>query len=183
MAVQQKLYTVEEFHRFLEQPQNANRRFELIHGEIVEMSPTQQHGKIAGILHGELYIFLKQHALGHLMTETSYQMPGDEHNERIPDVSFIAGTDTPVIERGSVPRMPDLAIEIKSPNDTYKEMREKADYYLLNGTRIVWLVYPEKRLVEVLTPDDRLLLDSTEMLDGAEVVPGFSLPVRSIFPE
>lgn len=45
--------------------------------------------------------------------------------------------------------MPDLVIEVTSPDNTYKSMRKRADYYLAHGTRLVWLVYPEKCLVEV----------------------------------
>jgi len=79
--------------------------------------------------------------------------------------------------------MPDLAVEIKSPDDTYTELRLKAAYYLANGSETVWLGYPEKRMVEVSRKgsDVEILLES-DTIDGGDLLPGFSLPVRDIFP-
>ncbi len=58
-------------------------------------------------------------------------------------------SDQPPVRRGAVPSMPHLAVEIKSPDDTYLSMRDKADYDVQHGCSIVWLVYPGKRIVEV----------------------------------
>ena len=77
--------------------------------------------------------------------------------------------------------MPDLAIEVKSPDDTYKQMREKADYYLQNGTKLVWLVYPEKRIVEVYTNEQQDILTLEDRLTGGELLPEFELSVKDIF--
>ncbi len=77
--------------------------------------------------------------------------------------------------------MPDFAVKIKSPDDSLKIMRAKARYYLSHGTRLVWLVNPEKRLVEVYMPEDELILNETDTLSGEPVLPGFSLPVQNIF--
>ncbi|MEO8393156.1 MAG: Uma2 family endonuclease [Chloroflexota bacterium] len=48
MAIQKQLYTIEDFEQFITQPENRDRRFELINGEIVEKMPTESHGIIAG---------------------------------------------------------------------------------------------------------------------------------------
>ena len=77
--------------------------------------------------------------------------------------------------------MPDLAVEVKSPDDSLSKLREKAAYYLANGTLLAWLVYPKKRLVIVLTPDSEEILTEDDTLDGGDVLPGFTLPVRDIF--
>ena len=83
-----------------------------------------------------------------------------------------------------MPHLPDLAVEIKSPDDTVKEMREKAAYYLAHGVRLVWLVYPHKRLVEVYRPDaDVEILAVGDVLTGGEVLPGFSIPVADVFAD
>jgi Uma2 family endonuclease len=80
--------------------------------------------------------------------------------------------------------MPDLAVEIKSPDDTVKELREKAAYYLANGARLVWLIYPAKHMVEVYTPDgDVEILVEGDLLTGGDVLPGFSLPVAEVFAD
>ena len=88
------------------------------------------------------------------------------------------------MRRGAVPGMPHLAIEIKSPDDTYLSMRDKADYYVQHGCPIVWLVYPEKRIVEVYqSGNDIDLLVAGDTLSAGEVLPGFSLAVEVLFGE
>ena len=104
-------------------------------------------------------------------------------NDRIPDLSFITHEKGALVREGAAPYMPDLAVEVQSPGQSDKLMADKAAYYLANGTRMVWLVYPEKRIVEVLTPDDRQLLNDENTLSGGDVLPNFSLPIREIFAE
>jgi Uma2 family endonuclease len=86
-----------------------------------------------------------------------------------------------IVEDGSAPYMPDLAVEIQSPGQSDKLVVDKAEYYLANGTQMVWLVYPTKKLVELLTKDDRQLLTLTDTLRGGTLLPDFSLPVKDIF--
>ena len=89
-----------------------------------------------------------------------------------------------MVKRGSVPHLPDIAIEIKSPDDTVKQLREKADYYLANGTQLVWLVYPHQRMVEVYSLDgDVEILFEDDLLTGGEVLPDFSMPVAEVFAD
>src|SRR5262245_20153235 len=152
MVVQkERLYTVTEFEQLLNQPENRDRLFELINGEIVEKMPTEEHGEITLIIGGALRTFVIPRKLGRVGAEVRHKMPADDANSRFPDVSFTAG-NRPRVTEGSVPQMPDLAVEIKSPTDSLKALREKADYYMLHGTRMVWIVEPVKRFVIVLTP-------------------------------
>ena len=61
-------------------------------------------------------------------------------------------------------------------------MRRKAEYYLQNGSQLVWLVFPDNRQVEVYVPDaDVVTLGETDTLDGGAVLPGFTLRVADIF--
>ncbi len=78
--------------------------------------------------------------------------------------------------------MPDLAIEVKSPDDSYKGMREKADYYLANGSQMVWLVMTEKQQVEVHRPGGFEVVAIDGALDGGDVLPGLMIPLREVFP-
>lgn len=123
----------------------------------------------------------EQHNLGRVGVKIRHQMPGDPHNALLPDISYYTDTTAPVVERGAVPYMPDLVVEIRSPDDSYKTMNDKANYYLANGARLVWLIYPEKRLIEVLPPDDRQLLTDGDTLEGEAVLPGFALAVGDVF--
>jgi Uma2 family endonuclease len=183
MAVQKEhLYTVAEFEQLLTQPENRDRLLELINGEIIEKMPTEEHGEITLIIGGALRTYVITHKLGRVGVEVRHRMPTDDANSRLPDISFIAG-NRPRVTEGSVPQMPDLAVEIKSPDDSLKALREKAHYYLLNGTRMVWIIEPAKRFVVFLTPDEDEILMEGETLTGGDVLPGFELPVSDIFAD
>lgn len=183
MVVQkERLYTVPEFEDLLSQPENQDRLLELINGEIVEKMPTEEHGEIQAIIVAALIAFVLPRKLGRVGVEVRHRMPIDDANSRLPDVSFIAG-NRPRVTEGSVPQMPDLAVEIKSPDDSLKKLIDKAHYYMANGTRLVWIVDPAKRLVIVLTPDDEEILLDGETLTGGDVLPGFTLPLHDIFTD
>ncbi len=181
MVIQDRLYSVEEFEEIIARPENRDRLFELVNGEIVEKVPTQQHGMITLKTGSRILTWIELGHPGRVAVEVRHQLPGDKHNSRLPDISYYADTTTPVVERGAMLRMPDLAVEVKSPDDSLKEMTEKAAYYLANSVRMVWLIYPEMKLVEVLTPDNRQLLNENDTLDGGSVLPGFTMAVRDIF--
>lgn len=86
--------------------------------------------------------------------------------------------------RGSVAGMPDLAVEIKPPSDTINGMRETAAYYLANGSRLVWVIYPEHRLVEVYRPNEDVeILNAKQILSGHDVLPNFELPIAEVFAD
>jgi Uma2 family endonuclease len=181
MAVQEHATTVKDFEIFLARPENTNQLFELVNGEIVQKVPTEEHGIIAGNIITWINMFLLDHPIGRAAVEARHRAPDDQYNDRLPDVSFVADMSRAVVREGAVPFIPDLALEIKSPNDTLKEMSETGNYYLTHGAKMVWLVYPEKRLVEVLTPTERLLLTEDETLTGGDVLPGFAVVVRDVF--
>lgn len=180
MSVQEKLVTVTEFEAMLQQPEYQDRRLELIDGEVVETMPTEEHGMIIIAIGTYLQMYALRHRLGRVSTDARHRAGDDTYNDRRPDVSVRVG-DNPVVRKGYVMGMPDLAVEVQSPDDSLRNLREKARYYLANGSRLVWIVIPAKQLVEVYTNDEDRILTADDTLDGGEVLPGFSLAVRDIF--
>jgi Uma2 family endonuclease len=181
MTIEQKLITVTEFEDFL--AEHPSGLYELIHGEIVEKVPTQEHGVIATKIAARLLVFMEDNNIqGHVAVEARFSPADDELNDRLPDVS-VHLTDQPPVTNGAVEGMPNFAVEIKSPKDSNKVMRYKADFYLENGCQLVWLVYPDKKIVEVFQPDKNFVHRVVgDILDGGDVLPGFTLPVATLFP-
>lgn len=177
----EKLYTVEEFDAFLALPENVDLPFELIDGEIVEKMATEEHGVIAALFATFINMFLFINPIGRVAVEARHKPAKDKRNSRLPDVSFV-NKDRPITKRGAALYIPDLCIEIQSPDDSFKKMANKAAFYLKNGAKMVWLVYPAKRLIEVLTADSRELLGIDDTLTGGDVLPGFSVAVKQLFP-
>jgi Uma2 family endonuclease len=83
---------------------------------------------------------------------------------------------------GYIPFAPDLAIEVVSPNDDAEELEKKIGEYLKYGTRMVWVFYPNLERVVVHTPKGSFPIEADGILDGGDVLPGFKLPLRDIFP-
>jgi Uma2 family endonuclease len=188
MLIEERLYTVDEFERLADAPENTDRLLELINGEIVEKVPTEEHGMSALKFGSRILAFVEPRKLGRVGVEIRHRVPGDNYNARQPDVSFRASPISPVVTKGSVPQMPDLAIEIRSPDQSPRELREKAAYYLHNGSRLVWLAYPQSRTVEVCTRDENGVLNiktrgENDALDGGDVLPGFTLPLKDVFAD
>jgi Uma2 family endonuclease len=74
-----------------------------------------------------------------------------------------------------IPFAPDVAIEILSPVDRPGEIAEKVTDYLARGTRVVWVVDPERRSVTIHRPDRvSETIGRPDVLEGADVVPGFA---------
>jgi Uma2 family endonuclease len=180
MVVQPKLLTVDEFEQFMALPENRERRFELMNGTIVERHRPEVRGVIAGNVVTEIGQYLDENEIGQVAVSVHCRPTDDPYNDRLPDVSFVAG-NKPVERTSPVNYLPDLCVEIHTWNDSLKMMSERAAFYLTNGARMVWLIYPQQRIVEVLTATDRQLLTENDILEGGEVLPGFSVPVRNIF--
>jgi Uma2 family endonuclease len=164
--------------------QREKRNCELIDGVLVEKPMEFLESNLAGWLLHLLYQFLAEHDLGMLAGESGpvRLMPG---LVRMPDVSFVSWEQLGKHEVPQTPipdLYPDLAIEVLSPGNTKEEMDRKVREYFLAGTRLVWLVDPRKRSVRICTaPDRSRLLKEHQTLDGGEVLPGLSLPLREVF--
>jgi len=178
---EQQLYSDDEFEAFLKLPENRDRLFELIDGEIVEKMTTAEHGVIAALIATFINMFLFANPIGWVAVESRHKPAKDKKNSRLPDISF-STKDHPITRRGAALYIPELCIEIQSPDDSAKHMIDTAQFYLANGAKMVWLVYPKKQLVETLTLDSRELLGIEDTIDGGDVLPGFKLDVKRIFP-
>lgn len=174
--------TASEFDAFLAEPENANRRFELILGEIVEKMPTQPQAYLVARVSGFISGYLRQNPIGYGLVKAGYRIPQDTENYLIPDLSFVTKERGALVRSGPAPYMPDLAVEAQSEGQSDKFMLDKAQLYLKLGTRMVWIIYSTREIIEVLTPADRQLLTINDTLVGGDVLPGFSVAVRDLFP-
>ena len=159
---------------------------ELIEGVLVEKVMGLRESCLAGMLIHLLRTFLSGRRMGTVSAPDGMLRLGPGL-VRIPDVAFISWDkfserrlpDEPIPDLA-----PDLAVEVLSPSNTKREMERKLQEYFEHGVRLVWLVDPDQRTVEVFTaPDQSVVLHEDQTLDGGEVLPGFSLPLRQLFAE
>ena len=159
-------------------------RYELVRGELVKRSPAgHQHGRIALNLTGPLFQHVKTHNLGTIYaTGTGFKLAEDM--VRAPDAAFTRRERVEAVglTTGFWPGAPDLAAEVISPGDTYAEVQDKVSDWLDAGTRLVVVVNPSTQTVTLhYSRSDIRVLTIDDVLDGGEVVPNWTLPVRDIF--
>ena len=183
MAVQEKRYTLVEYRAFTERPENRDRLFELIDGVIIEKMASFNPSRIAVRISRYLGTYVDEHDLGYVTgADGTYILsPGFGV---IPDTAYISKSRLPIIPEREVEGPPDLAVEVKSPTDSKRQLHQKAEDYLRFGTKMVWLVFPEDQRVQVYFGEQGFIEVGIDgVLDGGDVLPGFTLPVRKIFPE
>ncbi len=167
-------------------PDVPGKQLELVNGEIVTVSG-------AGVLHG-LIVETVMHLLRQIVRagnlglvlpdNTGYLLRRDPDLVRIPDTSYVSWDRVPPegIPQGFLPGAPDLAVEVVSPNDPAQEIFTKVHEYLETGTRMVWILWPENRSVTLYGPDGSIReLGPDEVLEGGDVLPGFSTQVSTFF--
>jgi Uma2 family endonuclease len=173
--------TVEEF---AELPDDG-KRYELVRGVLVEMShPQSQHGIVLVALAALLRTWVRPRAIGSIMADVGHVVERGPDTVRGPDVAFVRAGRLNLRKTSWVEGGPDLAVEIRSPGDRKGEIEERVADYLHAGTPLVWIVDPAKRTVVVRAPgaEDRTLTVA-DTLDGGDVLPGFTVPVREVFAD
>ena len=161
-------------------------RGELIRGVLCETMPSGgEHGEIVmnfGILLGN---FIKPQRLGRLAgSDSGVRLERDPDTVREPDVAYISAGRLPlsVKSKGYYEVVPELVVEIVSPSDSWQSVHDKALMWISYGSRLVWVVYPDLRMVDVYSEDGAMVtLGADEILDGGDVLPGFSCRVSEIF--
>jgi Uma2 family endonuclease len=188
MLTQERVYTSQDLWELSQLPENEGKRLYLIDGEIYKMPPAGPlHGATSMKVSAPMTVHVDQHDLGLVFAaETGFDLaPG---TTLAPDASFVAAARLPVpLPNQFFPFAPDLAVEVVSPSNRPSAIRKRVEKYLHYGTRLVWVIYPEDRSVDVYraSPEGILVqfLNIDDTLDGGDVLPGFKLPVRDIFPK
>jgi len=162
---------------------------EVVNGELV-MSPknTWFHGRICTRLLFALETFNRAHRLGAVLdSSTGFWM--FNRNCRAPDVSFVPKTRLAALgfkpnEKRFFPGAPDLAVEVLSENNTRAEIDARLKDFFGSGTRIAWVIDPDKQQVELChSPIDRQLIGPGGLLEGEDLLPGFQFPIADLFRE
>ena len=168
--------------------------YELVAGRLARIPGSgTEASEIALLLGYFLLAFVLPRGLGRVTgADGTYDLtrPGDStETALVPDVAFVRAGRLPA--RGTpdaakyAQLAPDLVSEVASPNQYRPEMEQKARLYLECGVRLVWILWPRSQEVDVWLPDSPdaplATLHAQDALDGLDVVPGFTLPVASLF--
>jgi Uma2 family endonuclease len=165
--------------------------YEVVNGEIIEVEPMSGYaGVVANRLNRHLDLYGARTNAGRSWLETLFRIPlaEDETRNRRPDVAFVTSArwpdSMPIPYRGNpIDIVPDLAVEVASPTDDAEALQKKVEEYLRSGVRLVWVIYPlVRKLFAYTSPNSNRIFTESDTLDAGDVLPGFSVPMASLFP-
>ena len=184
VATAPKLFTVEDL---LELPGDV--RCELIEGELVELSPTQEaHVVVASRLNEELVVYFRSHReIGALwIGEGGYIVRRGPDTVLAPDLAVVGVDQT----QGRGPRgtgflsfVPMIPVEVKSPSDSEARIARRLALYLEAGAREVWWARPTNQTITVHRPDGPIDLLRVGDALTSHLLPGFRLELSDLFAD
>ena len=182
VALEKSTFTPEQFLAMAD-----GKDFELVNGELQERAMSFLSSCVAVKLISRLNQHVEKEKLGWVCeSENGYQCFVDSPKTvRKPDVSFIRADRLSADEIGDgwCQLVPDLIVEVISPNDLMYEVETKIEQYLAAGVPLIWVVVPPTRSVRVIRGDgSSALLRAGDELSGEGVVPGFRCSVADLFP-
>ncbi|HEY0546316.1 MAG TPA: Uma2 family endonuclease [Pyrinomonadaceae bacterium] len=166
---------------------NRDLRIELTaKGELVIMSPT---GMKTGVRNSKLTQRVNNWAESDgtgicCDSSTLFTLPNGA--KRSPDVSWIRRERVEALtekqQEGFAPICPDFVLELRSPSDTVKAVRQKMEEYIANGAQLGWMIDPFSKRVYIYRPQQAVeCLENPETVAGDPLLPGFVLNVREIW--
>jgi Uma2 family endonuclease len=184
VSVQQRM-TAEEFFEWCSRPENRDRHFELVRGEVVEVSrPGERHGfvclNVGAILRNYTFQRRKGYALGN---DTGVILERDPDTVRGPDVVlYDEARRYGELSAGYCERPPTLAVEVLSPNDMWGKVNRRIAQFLGQGVAVVWVVDPEGQSVTVHRANQLpQVFEGNDELIGDPEMPGFRCRVADLF--
>ena len=175
-----KLLTAEEFMAL-----GDDGHAELVDGEVIMTSlAAGDHGEFSVLMSTRLVAWAYPRRLGRVFDgQTAFVLRRGADTVRSPDVAFVSTARLPAVRRGALEVGPDLAVEVLSPSDRLRAVLRKLQDYFAAGTRLVWLVDLEAREIGVVTPERPMphWLGTADALDGADVLPGLTIPIGELF--
>ncbi len=177
-----KLLTAEELLRLY----SKGVRGELIDGVLHETVPAgRRHARIAARTITSLSNFVIPRRLGQVGgTDGGVLIRRNPDTVREPDVYFVSAERLPLEDEsdGYLEVVPELVVEVVSPSDSKQDVSEKIAMWLEHGVSMALEVHPSTRTVVCHRPGVPFVtLTGDAVLDGGDVLPGFTLPLREIF--
>lgn len=176
-------YSAEEFMAIA----GSDPNWELIEGKIESVCAASFDASAISLRLGTyLSVFVTTRGLGILTTtDGSFVISRDPDTTLQPDIGFarMERVMDPASTARAFEGAPDLAVEVRSPTDSFVAIERKVQRYLDAGTSVTWIVDPLRRSIFVRTIQDHVVttLTGADDLDGGDVLPGFRIPVEEVF--
>lgn len=180
-----RLMTAEEFYQWVLRPENAAKHFELVRGEVIEVSrPGERHGFVCLKVGRALDNYADQRGQGYaLSNDAGIILERGPDTVRGPDIVYF-DQSKPYEELNPkwLENVPTLAVEVLSPNDRPGKVLARVQEYLRSGIRMVWLVDPEACDVTMLRSDgSSQRFEKDQEMICEDILPGFRWRLTQFF--
>jgi Uma2 family endonuclease len=167
--------------------QFGHHHMELVDGIPVKEGhvPSMIHGQVCVTIGAELFQFVRSNKLGRVCgNDTLIRLRRNPDTVRGPDVCYFSFERVPPGPgvRGISDTLPELAVEVKSPTNTWPKMLIKTGEYLDAGIIAVMLVDPDHETATVYRRDElHQTVHNGDEVSIPDVLPGFTIPLKRFF--
>jgi Uma2 family endonuclease len=183
-----KTYTYADYYKW-----QFEERVELIKGKIFKVGPTPNpvHQQLLGDIFTLLKTFLPRKPCKVFFAPFDVRLTDKSMDDKDiitvlqPDICVVFDR-TKVDKRGCI-GAPDLVVEVLSPGNSAKELRNKYEVYEEAGVKEYWVVSPQNQNFLIYTLHDGKFQLSPVKMPGdvvtSFVLPGFSIDLTELFSD
>ena len=181
-----KMYTYADYFSW-----KFEERVELIRGKIFKMSPAPNrfHQELAGDIHTSLNSFLKGQPCRAYIAPFDVRLPRRSKEDKDivtvlqPDICVVC--DPSKLDKRGCLGAPDIVVEVLSPGNNAKEMKNKYEVYEEAGVKEYWVVSPQDQTFLIHMLENGKFHLSPVMVTGdvvtSSILPGFSMDLTELF--
>ncbi|MBI5562344.1 MAG: Uma2 family endonuclease [Deltaproteobacteria bacterium] len=164
---------------------NDDNRYEVMEGTLMMVpAPNTSHQRISLEI-GYLFVqFVKRNGLGEVFFAPTDVVLSDDVVVQ-PDILFISGERAAIIGEQAVMGAPDLVVEISSPSSSFNDSVRKKEIYQRFGVKEYWLVFPEEKVIEIMTLEHGLYRELCSAKDegtvSSKIFHGFEVDLKGVF--
>jgi Uma2 family endonuclease len=180
--------------RDLENATRDGRRIDVIFGRVIEMPPAWPESSRVGVVVAYyLEAFRRQHAPDYVVfgADAGFIVREAPSPDELP---VLVSPDASLVQRAKLPTgkprgfwvlVPDLAVEVNSPSDRWRDIEDKIAAYQEAATPLLWVIdtLSQSATVYAAGQPARTLRNADDVLDGGSVLPGFQVTLGEIFSE
>ncbi len=174
-----KEWTVEDFVQLEE----SNLPCELINGELfMSPAPSLTHQVVSSNLNDILKTYAKK--IGGFVAYSPFDVYLDNKNVFQPDLLLVRKQNLAIITERGLQGAPDLAVEIISPSNAFKDRNHKRRLYQKFGVKEYWIVDPGNRTLEIYdfsSEETPILYLVGEGEVTSNLLPGLSFSFADLF--
>ncbi len=154
---------------------------------VMARSPFGYHQKVSMRLSFLIQLYLDKNPSGEILAAPLDVVLKKDFNVVQPDLIYIKKENLSIFfPEGHIHGIPDLLIEIVSPNSVPRDTVDKFRIYESYGVSEYWIVFPEQKVIEIFTLEDEkyVLYCSTELSEDmvkSKVLENLEIKNKDVF--